>query len=59
MWKFKWYCSFKYTYDNEIEVIKEEGIEVERIPDKLTAIGNILLANDFGALVHPVISDKP
>ncbi len=48
----------KYTFDNEIDVIKEEGVEVERIPDKLTAVGNILLANDFGALVHPLISDK-
>ena len=48
----------KYTFDNELERIREEGIEVERIPDKLTAVGNILLANDFGALVHPLISDK-
>jgi translation initiation factor 6 len=48
----------KYTFDNEIEMIKGEGVEVERIPDKLTAVGNILLANDFGALAHPLISDK-
>ena len=48
----------KYTFDNELDVIREEGIEVERLPDKLTAVGNILLANDFGALVHPFISDN-
>jgi len=48
----------KYTFDNELEKIRERGIEVERIPDKLTAVGNIVLANDSGALVHPLISDK-
>jgi translation initiation factor 6 len=48
----------KYTFDNELEVIRKEGIEVERLPDKLTAVGNIILANDFGALVHPFVSDK-
>jgi translation initiation factor 6 len=48
----------KYTFDNELKTIRDEGIEVEKIPDKLTAVGNILLANDFGALVHPLVSDK-
>ena len=48
----------RYAFDNELEKIREHGIEVERIPDKLTAVGNILLANDSGALVHPLISDK-
>jgi translation initiation factor 6 len=48
----------RYTFDNELEIIREAGIEVERIPDKLTAVGNIVLANDFGALVHPLISDN-
>ena len=48
----------KYTFDNELEIVRKEGIEVERLPDKLTAVGNIILANDFGALVHPFISDK-
>ncbi len=48
----------KYTFDKELETIREKGIEVERIPDKLTAVGNIVLANDSGALVHPLISDK-
>ncbi len=48
----------KYTFDNEIEIIRNEGIEIERIPDKLTAVGNIILANDSGALVHPLLSDK-
>ncbi len=48
----------KYAFDNEIKIIKESGLEVERIPDKLTAVGNIILANDHGALVNPLLSDE-
>lgn len=48
----------KYAFDNEIQRLRDEDIAVERIPDKLTAVGNIILANDNGALVHPLISDK-
>lgn len=48
----------KYTFDNEIDRFRDEDIVVERIPDKLTAVGNIILANDKGALVHPLISDE-
>jgi translation initiation factor 6 len=46
----------RYAFDGEIDKIKESGLEVERIPDKLTALGNIILANDFGALVNPLLS---
>jgi translation initiation factor 6 len=48
----------KYAFDSEIERIREFGIEVERIPDRLTAVGNIILANDFGAIVNPLLSDN-
>lgn len=48
----------KYAFDKEIDVIREFGMEVERIPDRLTALGNIILANDFGAIVNPLLSDK-
>jgi len=48
----------RYAFDSEIEKIKEFGMEVERIPDRLTAVGNIILANDHGALVNPLLSDK-
>lgn len=48
----------KYAFDKELELFKENDIEVARIPDKLTAVGNIVLANDSGALVHPLISDN-
>lgn len=47
-----------YALDGEIETIKESGVEVERIPDKFTAVGNIVLANDFGAVVNPLLSGE-
>lgn len=48
----------KYAFDREIEAIKEMDVEVERIPDRLTAVGNIVLANDYGAIVNPLLSDE-
>jgi translation initiation factor 6 len=48
----------KYAFDLEIESIKKQGVEVERIPDRLTAVGNIALANDQGAIVNPQLSDE-
>lgn len=48
----------KFAFDREIQAIKEKGVEVERIPDRLTAVGNIVLANDSGALVNPLLSDE-
>lgn len=47
-----------YALDSEIESIKEFDVEVERIPDKFTAVGNIVLANDFGAITNPLLSDE-
>jgi translation initiation factor 6 len=34
------------------------GVQVEILPDRLNAVGNIVLANDSAALVHPELSDK-
>lgn len=47
-----------HANDTEIETIKEFDIEVERIPDKFTAVGNIVLVNDSGAIVSPLLSDE-
>jgi translation initiation factor 6 len=44
------------TDTNELQ--KLTGVNVEILPDKLNAIGNIVLANDSAALVHPELSDK-
>ncbi|BDZ72130.1 translation initiation factor IF-6 [Methanobacterium petrolearium] len=48
----------KYAFDKEIKTITESGLKVERIPDRLTAVGNIILANDHGALVNPLLSEE-
>ena len=34
------------------------GLDAERIPDRFTAVGNIILANDYGAIVNPLLSDE-
>jgi translation initiation factor 6 len=34
------------------------GVPVGILPDRLNAVGNIVLANDSAALVHPDLSDK-
>ncbi len=47
-----------YALDNEMEAIKELDVEVERIPDKFTAVGNIILVNDYGAIINPLLSDE-
>ncbi|GAB6055718.1 translation initiation factor IF-6 [Methanobacterium movens] len=47
-----------YTMDREIMALRNAGIEVEKIPDKYTALGNIMIVNDNGALVSPLLSDK-
>ncbi|AKB38540.1 Eukaryotic translation initiation factor 6 [Methanosarcina siciliae C2J] len=40
------------------EMQKLTGIPVGILPDRLNAVGNIVLANDSAALVHPDLSDK-
>lgn len=46
-----------YTFDREIELLEEIGINVAKLPGKYTAIGNIAIANDNGAVVSPLLSD--
>lgn len=42
----------KFVYDREIEVIKKSDLNVGILKDRLTALGNLILANDRGAIVH-------
>ncbi len=45
--------------DDEVDVIKRlGGVRVERLQTKLTALGNLILANDHGALVYPSFDEK-
>lgn len=48
----------QHIFSHELDILHEHDINVEVIPDKLTAIGNIIVANDNGAIVHPNLSDE-
>ncbi|MCW3136191.1 MAG: translation initiation factor IF-6 [Canidatus Methanoxibalbensis ujae] len=54
-----------YALESEIEflrtAVKEHlsaDIKVERLPDRMSAAGNVILANDSAAVVHPQLSEK-
>jgi len=50
---------FLFSYGtNTRELQKLTGIKVETLPDRLNAVGNIVLANDSASLVHPELSDR-
>ena len=48
---------FSYGTDTR-EVQKLTGVKAEILPGRLNAVGNIVLANDSAALVHPELSDR-
>ena len=50
---------FLFSFGTDTGKIQElTGVKAEILPDKLNAVGNIILANDFAALVHPELSDR-
>jgi len=42
----------KFVYNEEIEVIKKSNLNVGILRDRLTALGNLILFNDRGAIVY-------
>jgi translation initiation factor 6 len=44
--------------DDSIKIIKNQGLDVCIISDKINAVGNDILVNDTGALVHPDLKDN-
>jgi translation initiation factor 6 len=44
--------------EDSLKIIKNQGFEVCVISDKINAVGNDILVNDKGALVHPDLKDK-
>lgn len=49
----------KYVYAEETRSLQElGGMNVQAIPDVMTAVGNIVLANDTAAVVHPELPDR-
>lgn len=47
-----------FVDEDAIKIIKDQGLEVCIITDKLNAAGNDILVNDNGALVHPDLKDS-
>jgi translation initiation factor 6 len=47
----------RYVYAEETRSLQELG-NVQAIPDVMTAVGNIILANDTAAVVHPNLPDR-
>jgi len=43
--------------DEDLELLREHGT-VARLPSKINAAGNVILANDVAALVHPGLSTR-
>ena len=49
----------KTAYQNEYDLIKKEtNLEVGVLDSKFTALGNVICANDKGAVVSPWLSEK-
>jgi len=49
----------KTAYQNEYDLLKKEtDLEVGVLDSKLTALGNVICANDKGAVVSPWLSDN-
>ena len=50
-----------FIEDREIEIIKEFldelDIEIVKVKDRVTALGNLVACNDFGAVISPKFSD--
>jgi len=47
------------TTDEELKILKKSSeVNVDWIDDKMTALGNIIAANDNGAICHPDFSSK-
>jgi translation initiation factor 6 len=47
-----------FVDEDTIKIIKDQGLDVCIITDKLNAAGNDILVNDNGALVHPDLKDS-
>ncbi len=50
---------FLFSYGTDAREMQElTGVKAEILPERLNAVGNVILANDFAALVHPDLSDR-
>jgi len=47
-----------FADEEAIKTIKDQGLDVCVVPDKINAAGNDVLVNDSGCLVHPNLKDS-
>lgn len=47
-----------FATKDTIKIIKDQGLDICIISDKINAAGNDILVNDNGALTHPNLKDK-
>ena len=47
-----------HVLDREVKQFEELGINVATVPGRYTALGNIIAANDKGAIVSPFLSEE-
>lgn len=45
-----------YIEDRELEILESEGLNIIKLKDKFTAVGNIIAMNDTAAMVNPNLS---
>ena len=46
-----------HVLDREVKQFEEMGLKVATIPSQFTAVGNVVAANDYGAIVSPFFSE--
>ena len=46
-----------HVLDREVKQFEELGLKVATIPSQFTAVGNVVAANDYGAIVSPFFSE--
>ena len=47
-----------YINEKELQTLEDAGLNVSLMPGKYTAVGNIIAANDLGAIVGPKVGVK-
>ena len=49
------------THDHELRILRQElpeAVRVKRIEERLNALGNVILCNDYVAMVHPDVDNE-
>ncbi|MFB6146217.1 MAG: translation initiation factor IF-6 [Halobacteriaceae archaeon] len=52
------FVATEHLYDRERDVLADAGVTVAELPGQINAAGNVVLATDEGAYVHPELGDE-